>query len=186
MVGPINISANDTFRPEILYGCVDYNALNHLKAIISPPPPPSAVVGVIIQSSRLRRTSLTFCMHRLTKRPWLFLNPLLVCVTLRLQETPSLANYISFRLKKPEMNFNGRRTLRNCRPNCPDSTGPEASKQFNFCDINSSTSNGLKPRGCSLKKIRKIRKKSKKSKIFFEDLKSVNLIWEGTTFRIQC
>ena len=33
---------------------------------------------------------------------------------------------------------------------------------------------------------KKIRKKSKKSKDFFEDLKSVYLIWEWTTTRFQC
>ena len=36
------------------------------------------------------------------------------------------------------------------------------------------------------KKIRKIRKKSKRYKNFFEDLKSVQLIWECTTPRFQC
>ena len=46
-------------------------------------------------------------------------------------------------------------------------------------------------RGCSLKKIprtppKKSKKKSQKSKDFFEDLKSIQLIWEWTTPRIQC
>ena len=50
----------------------------------------------------------------------------------------------------------------------------------------------VRPRDCSLKKIpdlppnkiRKILKKSKNSKEFFEDLKSVHLIWEWKTPRI--
>ena len=45
---------------------------------------------------------------------------------------------------------------------------------------------GQIPRGSSLKKILRTKKDSKNSLNFLEDLKSVYIIWEWTTPRIQC